>query len=69
MSIAVVLEFIKKILPMNKIGAFILGLIGAALALLIGVNSSDLKASYCAADAVALPKVVAPVVPSAEPVK
>jgi len=55
MNTAVILAFVKKLLPMNKIGAFILGLIGAALALLIGVSSTDLKTSYCNADAVSLP--------------
>jgi hypothetical protein len=64
MNIAVVLEFLKKLLPMNKIGGFILGVIGAALAILLGANNADMKAAYCAADAVALPKVEAPVVPA-----
>jgi hypothetical protein len=62
MSMAVVFEFLKKLLPMNKIGAFILGLIGAALALFIGTNNADMKAAYCAAEVVALPKVEAPAV-------
>lgn len=70
MNATVIFEFVKKILPMNKIGAFILGVIGAGLALVVGVSNSDLKKSYCEADVVALPKaeVVAPAAPAPAPV-
>jgi len=60
MNTAMVLGFLKKILPMNKIGAFILGVIGAGLALLLGANSADMKTAYCNADAVEVPALVAP---------
>lgn len=64
MNAATIIAVLKKILPMNKIGAFILGVIGAGLALLLGTQSADLKASYCAADAVTIPAVVpAPAAP------
>jgi hypothetical protein len=66
MNAAVVIAFIKKVLPMDRIGAFILGLIGAALALFMGVGSGDLKAAYCKAEAVAIPAIAAPAV---EPAK
>lgn len=67
MNAAVVFEFVKKLLPMNKIGAFILGLIGAAIAVVVGVSNSDLKKSFCEAEVVALPKLEAPA-PAVAPV-
>ncbi len=69
MNAAAIFALLKKILPMNKIGAFIMGLIGAALAIFLGTQSADLKAAYCAADAVSLPAVEAPATPAAEAVK
>lgn len=60
MNTAVILQFIKKLLPMNKIGAFILGLIGAALALILGTQNADLKKQYCASEEVNIPKIEAP---------
>jgi hypothetical protein len=66
MNIAVVISFLKAILPTKKIGAYILGLLGAVLALFLGVSNPDIKAAYCAADAVVLPALPdsAPVVPA-----
>jgi len=60
MNPAAILGFLKMILPTKKIGAWILGIMGAALALFMGVNGAELKASYCASDAVSLPVIVAP---------
>lgn len=63
-----VLWFVTKLLPKNKIGAWILGVISAALALALGVSSVDLKDSFCRAEAVKLPVEAAPAQP-AEPAK
>jgi len=60
MNPATILTFLKAILPSKKIGAYLLGLIGAALALFLGVSNSDLKAQFCANEAVNLPAVAAP---------
>jgi len=62
MSAATILALLKSILPTKKIGAWILGVLGAALALFMGIKNSDLKETFCASAAVELPKieVVAP---------
>lgn len=52
---AKILLILKAILPKNKIGAWILGVIAAGLALALSVSPSDLKESFCAAEPVALP--------------
>jgi hypothetical protein len=46
---------LRSILPTSKIGAWILGLLGAALAMILGVSSGDLKDKFCAAPPVELP--------------
>lgn len=68
MNPAIILGFLKAILPTKKIAAWILGIIGAALALFMGVNNSDLKAQFCASETVQLPKVEAPA-PAPTPVE
>jgi hypothetical protein len=60
-----VLTFLKAILPNKKIGAWILGLLGALLAGFLGVANSDIKKEFCAAEVVELPKVEAPAAPVA----
>lgn len=62
MSSAVILGFLKAILPTKRIAAWILGVLGAALAFFMGVNNSELKTQYCASETVQLPKIEAPVV-------
>jgi len=66
MSVEMILGFIKAIVPSKKIAAWILGVIGAGLALFMGISNSDLKASFCAADAVVLPAPAAVVAPAVE---
>lgn len=61
-----ILAIVKMLIPKNKLGAWLLGLIGAGLALLIGANNAELKDAYCKAEPVALPKIEAPVVPVSE---
>ena len=65
------LALLKALLPTKKIGAWILAILGAALALALGVSNSDLKAQYCASEAVELPKIeaVAPMPDAAPEVK
>lgn len=67
MNLPVILTFLKSILPTKKIGAYILGVLGALLALFLGVSNPDLKAAYCAADPVSIPALpdTAPVPPPA----
>jgi hypothetical protein len=72
MNFTVVISFLKAILPTKKIGAYILGVLGALLALFLGVSNPDIKAAYCAADVVNIPALpdTAPVpapVPAASP--
>jgi hypothetical protein len=55
-----ILMFLKALLPTKKIGAWLLALLGAALALFLGVSNSDLKKQYCASEEVNLPAVTAP---------
>ena len=68
MNAATIIAMLKAILPTKKIAAWILGVLGAALAIFMGVTNSDLKAQYCASEVVNLPKleVVAPM-PEAAP--
>lgn len=60
MNPAIILGFLKALLPTKKIAAWILGILGAALAFFMGVNNADLKSQFCANEVVQLPKVEAP---------
>lgn len=66
MSIVAIIEFIKKILPWDRIIAWILGLITAALCIFMGANVGEVKKRFCAEDAVVLPSLAAPAVPAAK---
>jgi hypothetical protein len=58
---------LKAILPTKRIGAWIVGVLAAVVALLMGVKNTELKDAFCAAPAVELPKIeVAPAVPAVE---
>jgi hypothetical protein len=57
MNPATIWALLKNILPTKKIGAWILGILGALLALVMGVKNSDLKESFCASAPVELPKI------------
>jgi hypothetical protein len=49
---------IRAILPTKKIGAWILGILGAVVALILGVSNTDLKEQFCATkEVVELPKI------------
>jgi hypothetical protein len=60
MSTAVIMGFLKALLPTKRIAAWILGVIGAALALFMGVNNAELKTQFCASEPVQIPKIEAP---------
>ena len=60
MNIATILGFAKAILPTKRISAWILGLIAAVIAVVMGVSGSDLKAQFCANDPVDIPKIEIP---------
>ena len=60
MNVAAILGILKAILPTKKISAWILGVIGAGLALFMGVNNEDLKAQFCASESVKLPVIESP---------
>lgn len=66
MQMSAILNLIKMIIPKNKVGAWILGLLAAGLALGLGVSNTDLKDAFCAAPAVQLPVIAEPV---AQPVQ
>jgi hypothetical protein len=58
------------ILPTKKIGAWILGIVGALIALVLGVANSDLKEQFCSTkEVVELPKIEIKEPAPAEPVK
>ncbi len=64
MNLATILTFLKAILPTKKIAAWIVGVIAAAIAVLMGVNNAELKAAYCAGEPVSLPTIAAPATPA-----
>lgn len=77
MSLLKIWGVLKAILPTKRIGAWILGILGALVALIMGVSNTDLKAAFCESkEVVELPKIEiqppAPVpapVPAPEPAK
>lgn len=44
------LGFVKAILPTKRIAAWILGLLCAVVALVMGVSGTDIKTQFCASD-------------------
>jgi len=59
---------LKTILPTKRIGAWIVGVLAAVVALVMGISNTDLKDAFCAAPAVELPKIeVAPALPAPVP--
>jgi hypothetical protein len=69
MNPASIFAFVKAILPTKKIAAWILGLIGAALAVAMGVSNPELKAQYCASEVVSLPSTAPAAMPAADAAK
>lgn len=57
MSLATVWAFLKNILPTKKIAAWIVGVLAALVALVMGVNNTDLKTQFCSSETVNLPKI------------
>jgi len=57
---------LKAILPTKKIGAWIVGVLAALVALVMGVANSDLKAEFCSTTSViTLPtNVISPATPA-----
>lgn len=64
---AKLLLILKAILPKNKIGAWLLGVIAAGMALALSVSPGDLKKSFCEAEVVEVPKVELPSAPAVSP--
>lgn len=64
MSTATIIEFLKKLLPMDRIAAWILGVITVGLAMFFGAGQQAIKEKYCASANVELPKIEAPVAPT-----
>jgi hypothetical protein len=54
------LLILKAILPKNKIGAWLLGVIAAGLALALSVSPTEIKEHFCAQPVVEVPKVELP---------
>jgi len=59
--------FLRAILPTKKIGAWIVGILAALVALVMGVKNSDLKDTFCASAPVELRKVEIKEVPAPSP--
>jgi uncharacterized integral membrane protein len=60
-----IIEFLKAILPTKKIGAWIVGILAAIVALVMGISNTDLKTQFCASEPVNLPAIkIAPAVPA-----
>lgn len=57
MNVAAILALLKAVLPTKKIGAWIVGILAAVVALLMGVKNTDLKDQFCANPVVELPKL------------
>lgn len=60
MNFVTILGFLKALLPTKRIAAWIVGVLAAIVAMVMGVNNSDLKAQFCASETVTLPKIEAP---------
>jgi len=59
MNVPFLLNFLKSILPTKKIAAYLVGLVSAIIALMMGLNAVDLKAQFCSTqEMVQLPKMV-----------
>lgn len=48
---------LRAILPTKKIGAWIVGVFAAFVALVMGVSSEGIKEHFCASPAVEIPKI------------
>ena len=57
MNVLKVWGIVKNFLPTKKISGWILGIIAAGLALVMGVSGDDLKERFCAAEPIELPKI------------
>ncbi len=55
-----ILALLKLIIPKNKVGAWILGIIAAGLAIFMGVQNGDLKDEFCKGALVEIPKLPDP---------
>lgn len=57
MNVLKVWGIVKTFLPTKRISAWILGVIAAGVALVMGVSGGDLKEQFCENEPVELPKV------------
>lgn len=56
MNLVTILGFLKAVLPTKRIAAWVVGLLAALVAVIMGVNNAELKAQYCStAEVVSLP--------------
>lgn len=62
MNLGVVFQFAKKLLPMAKIGAYILSLLALAVAAILGANKDAVQQEFCASKIPDAPKIEAPAV-------
>lgn len=69
MSMATLIQLAKKLLPMARIGAEILGFLTLLVAAVLGASKEDIQAKYCASSLPDMPKIEAPTAPSPAPVK
>jgi hypothetical protein len=59
MSPAIIFQFVKKLLPMAKIGSYILSVLALGLAALLGANKEDMQKQFCASSIPDMPKIEA----------
>jgi hypothetical protein len=64
MNLGIVLQFAKKLLPMAKIGSYILSIMALGVAALLGANKDAIQADFCASKIPDAPKIEAPVAPA-----
>ncbi len=60
MSTATVLLFLKKLLPMDRIVAFVIGLIATAIIAIAGADGTEVKKKFCESELPKIPAVSAP---------
>ncbi len=60
MSLAVVLNFVKAILPKTKIGAWISGLLVLGVAAILSADPKEILVKMCASELPPLPQLEAP---------
>lgn len=62
MNAAVIIQFAKKLLPMAKIGSYVLSVLALGVAALLGANKDAIQEDFCSSKIPDAPKIEAPAV-------